>query len=65
MKVKFKEIIKKQKVTDYEKKIAKELKNNKEKHFNKEGNLCTCQTLFGIREAFRGLVVKEWVTTPN
>ena len=34
------------------------------KKFNKEENCWTSRQVLGVREVFRGIVVKDWVTMP-
>ena len=64
MKVKFRETIKKQKATDYEKKIVEEMEKGTEKYFNNEGNLSTHKFL-GMTEVLRREVVKELAEIHN
>ena len=39
--------------------------NDIEKRFKNRGNTRANQKLLGMREGFRGVVVKEWVAMPN
>ena len=43
---------------NYEKKIVEEMVKDSEKYFNNKGNTQTNNQLMGMREVFRGSVVK-------
>ena len=47
-----------------EQKIANEITKDILKHFNGKENLWTNQQMVGIREMFRGVAVKSWMSLP-
>ena len=52
------------KASKYERKIVNEMIKKVRKYFNRESNFCTNQQVLGMREVFRGVVVKSWVYLP-
>ena len=60
----FNDVVKKGKVTVYEINIVKEMINDIVKIFNKEDFFWKNQQVIGVREVFRGIVVKSWVGMP-
>ena len=60
----FNNFAKKGKATMHKINIVKEMMNDIVKYFNKEENLWTNQQFIGVREFFRGVVVKSWVAMP-
>ena len=52
------------KVSAYEKNIVKEIIKDIGTYFNGEAKFWTNQQVLGIREVFRGVVVKIWVAMP-
>ena len=65
MKLKFNDIDKKRNSIESEKKIIDEMRKDVEKHVSNERNSHANQQALGMREAFRGLVVKEWTSMTN
>ena len=59
IKSKFKSIVEKRRVADYEKKIVGEMEKGGDKCFNDEGKSYARHKFLGVREALRGAVVKE------
>ena len=42
----------------------RQMENAIEKYFNNEENFWTNQQVLGMREVFRGIMVKDWASTP-
>jgi len=64
LKTQFDAILKKRKATAYETNIVREMENDIVKYSNKEENFWTNQQVLGMREVFRGIVVRDWVAMP-
>jgi len=64
LKTQFDVILKKRKATAYEINIVREMENDIVKYFNKEENFWTNQQVLGMRDVFRGIVVRDWGALP-
>ena len=56
--------VKKLKASAYERKIVNKIIKDVRKQFNRESIFWTNQQVLGMREFFRGVVIKSWVTLP-